>query len=181
VTNMTEQREPERPLPIRILRVIVRFVVTVAVVIYAVLDDLLFPLFRPFVALLSRLKLFQTIAALINRLPPYGVLVLLAVPFILIEPAKIYAVVLAAEGHVISGAALLIVAQILSIFTCDRIYHTGKGQLMKIGWFKRLMTWLKGLKDRVLDWAKATPAWQAVKRMIAAARGWIAGVIRSVR
>ena len=172
---------PERPAWQRALRAVARFVVTVAVVYYTVLDELLFPLFRPLIGWLGHLRLFQRIAILIRGLPPYAVLVLLAVPFILIEPAKIFALYWGAVGHPIQGLVLLIIAQIVSILTCDRIFHVGYEPLMRIGWFKRLMDWLIRLRDRALNWAKSTAAWKAGADIVRNARAWLRGLIASLR
>jgi hypothetical protein len=166
---------------LRVLRAIARFVVTIAVVIYTLLDELLFPLVRPLLRWLGDLKLFQKLGAWIAGLPPYVVLVLLAVPFILIEPAKVFAVYWTATGHVIQGAILLLIAQIVSLLTCERIFHVGHDKLMQIGWFKRLMTWLFGLRDKALNWAKSSKIWQSAAEMIKSVRTWFRGLIASLR
>jgi hypothetical protein len=171
----------ERSLAIRILRSVARFFVTVAVVGYTVLDELLFPLVRPVIRWLGRLQLFQLIAVGIARLPPYAVLVLLAVPFVIIEPIKVFAVYWGATGHVIQGGALLIVAHVVSILTCDRIYHSGHAQLMKIIWFARLMAWLVRLRDKAFTWARSTAAWRAASAMARSVRGWFRGILQALR
>lgn len=178
---MPEQEPQSRPLYQRALRFVGRFLVTVVVIVYTAFDELIFPLVRPLVRWLSGLRLFEAIGAIIARLPPYVVLVLLAVPFGVIEPIKVFALYWGATGHVIQGTVLLVAAEILSIFTCDRIYHVGHGQLMQIGWFRRLMTWLVGLRDLALNWARATGLWQAAAGTIRSVRDWFRGVIASLR
>lgn len=170
-----------RPLPVRILRGIGRALVTVAVVAYTVFSELLLPLLRPLLRWLSALRLFETLGALIRRLPPYVVLVLLAVPFVIIEPVKVFAIYWGAIGHPVQGLLLLVLAQVLSILTCDRIYHAGHEPLMRIGWFRRFMTWLKTLRDRALDWAKATAAWRSGAALAHSVRLWFGGILASRR
>ena len=172
-------QSPERNPAVQALRAVVRAVAALVVIIWAVFDELLFPLFRPLVAWLSRLKLFEAIGALIGRLPPYAVLVLLAVPFVLIEPLKIVALYWMATGLFIRGVLLLIFSYVLSIFTLDRIYHAGKGQLLRIGWFARLMGWIGGLRDWAFGWVKATAAWQWAARVARGARDWLRNLVRS--
>lgn len=164
-----------------VVRALARFVVTVAVIVYTLLDELLFPLVRPLLRWLGALELFQRLGTLIARSPPYVVLVLLAVPFVIIEPAKVFAVYWTATGHVVAGPVLLGVAQIVSLLTCERIYHVGHGQLMQIGWFRGLMVWLFGLRDRALAWARSTTFWQSAAAMIGAVRAWFRGFIASLR
>ena len=158
---------------VQVLRAIGRVIATVLVAIWVALDELLFPLVRPLIAWLGRLPVFAQVGALIGRLPPYVVLVLLAVPFVLIEPVKIFALYLIATGLPIRGIVLLAFAHLLSILTLDRIYHAGRGQLMKIAWFARLMAWLVRLRDRAFGWVKASAAWRWAATNIAGLRAWV--------
>lgn len=170
---------PRGPLN-AVLHLVGRAIATVVVVVWTLLDELLFPLFRPLIRWLSGLRLFEMIGDLLGRLPPYVVLICLAVPFILIEPLKLLALYWMASGLVIRGTLLLIFSHILSILTLDRIYHAGHAQLMKIGWFARLMGWVIGLRDGVFGWVKATTAWQAARRMVLAARTFVVRLFRPV-
>lgn len=176
---MTETRQ--RSSGYRALRAVGRFVVGIFVVGYAILDTVLFPLFRPLIGYLSGLRLFEAIGALILKLPPYVVLLILAVPFVVLEPLKVFALYWFALGHLIQGGVLLVVAHTLSILTLERLYQAGKPQLMKIGWFARVMGWLGALRDRALAIARATAAWQWSARVATDVRAWFRGLVRSGR
>jgi hypothetical protein len=162
-------------------RVIARIVVTIGVVIYTALDELLFPLFRPAIRWLGRLQLFQLLAKAIRGLPPYAVLALLIVPFIVLEPAKLFAIYWGAVGHPLQGVLLLLVAQVASILTCDRIFHVGYAPLMRIGWFNQLMIWVIHLRDLALGWAKSTGVWKASAVFVRGIRDWFRGLLASMR
>jgi hypothetical protein len=163
------------------LRLVGRGIAVVVVVFWAILDEVLFPPFRPLIAWLSRRRIFETIGELIGRAPPYLVLVLLIVPFVMIEPLKLFALYWIAVGHIYQGTVLLVFSHVLSIFTLDRIYHTGKHQLAKIGWFARLMGWLVGLRDWAFGWVKHTAAWKAAAQLASGARDWLRTLVRSAR
>jgi hypothetical protein len=174
--------EPDqRSAVYRVGRGILRFVVGAVVIGYAILDSLLFPLFRPLVRRLSAHWVFTGIGATLQKLPPYIVLLILAVPFVVLEPLKVFALYWFALGHLIQGGILLIVAHGASILTLERLYHAGKPQLMKIGWFKRVMTWLGGLRDAALKLAKPTAAWQWAAGVSSAVRDWFRSLVRSAR
>lgn len=144
----------------RLLRTVARGVVTAAVLGYRVLDALFTPVLRPVWRFLGKLDVFQAIGRWIGRQPPYVVLLLLAVPFLVIEPAKLFAVYVGVTGHPVEGTLLLVAAHAMSLLICERIYHAGHGPLMRIGWFARLMAWLFGLRDAALRWIRATAAWR---------------------
>lgn len=126
------------------------------VTLWVIADAILTPLFRPLMRWLSRLRLIQAIERGIASLPAYGVLALLAAPFAVEELAKVYAFVLMGGGHFKSGALLYIACHVFAILVCERIYRAGEDKLMTIAWFARLMTWLKGYKDRLIAWVKGT-------------------------
>lgn len=172
-----------RPLPawLQPLRAVGRAVLAVVLVIYTLLDELLFPLLRPLLAALGELQLFRLIGAGIARLPPYVALVTLAVPLVIIEPVKVYALYWTGTGHWLEGPVLLIASYVLSILVVDRIYHAAHGPLMRIGWFKKLMAWLWGLRQRGMEWAKSTPIWQAGSRFARSVRSRVSGWFRALQ
>ena len=163
------------------LRIAGREIAVLIVVVWLALDDLFFIFVRPIVEALSRLALFQRLGALIRRLPPYAVLVLLAIPFVVVEPLKVLALYLIATGVVIRGVLLLIAAYFVSILTLDSIYKAGETQLMKIGWFAKLIGWIVELRDWALGWVRSTAAWKWVAERVASVRTWARSLLRSER
>lgn len=137
-------------------RTIGHWLAQVIVGIWVVVDSILSPIFGPFMRWLSRLRVIQAIERGIAALPPYVILVLLAVPFGVEEVVKIYAFVLMGGGHFVSGFALYIACHVFAILVCERIFSAGKAQLMTIPWFARLFDWLNGYKERLVAWVKAT-------------------------
>jgi len=160
-----------------VMRLIGRAIATVIVVVWLVFEVLLLPLVRPVVHWLGRLALFEKLGALIGSLPPYAVLVLLAIPFVLVEPLKAIGLYWMATGLVVRGLALFVFAHLVSLLTLDRIYHAGHTQLMQIGWFARLMTWLISLRDRAFAMARSTPAWRWSAKTVAKLRTWVRTLI----
>jgi hypothetical protein len=52
---------------------------------------------------------------------------------------------------------------------------------MRIGWFRALFTWLIGLRDWALDWAKSTGAWRWGAGIGRVVRDWFRGLIAAAR
>ena len=97
----------------------------------------------------------------IAALNPYVILVLLVVPFGFAEFAKVYGLILIADGHYRIGMTMFLGAYVVSILVCERIFHAGKSSLMTIGWFKTIYDWLMAIRDRVLAWLRETRIWRA--------------------
>ena len=139
-----------------------RFLLLVAkavVVVYVILDGIVRPIFRPLLRWVSRLRFVIRLQDIVAALPPYAILVLLAVPLAFAEPAKIYALVLIGEGHFASGLAMMGLAYLVSLVVAERIYNAGRAKLRTIPWFAKLMDWLIGNRDRLLAWARTTWIW----------------------
>ncbi|MDR3462794.1 MAG: hypothetical protein P4L76_10835 [Beijerinckiaceae bacterium] len=142
------------------VRRVLRVLAEVVVGIYVIVDGLIAPLFRPIMRFLSSLALIRRIERWIVSLPPYVILVLLVLPFAIAELTKVYAVFLMGTGHFKTGFTIFVGAYIVTILGCERILHAGKPQLMTIGWFAVLYTWIIAFKDRILDWFRATAVWR---------------------
>ncbi len=125
-----------------------------------VLDELARPLYRPLLAWLGSFRVVARVEAAIARLPPYGVLALLAVPFAVAEPMKLVALVLLARGAWFSGIALMALGHLTSFVLVERVYHAGRGQLLTIGWFARCMAWLDRIRQLVVGRIKASATWR---------------------
>lgn len=143
-----------------------------AVVVYVALDGLVGFALRPVNRWLSSLAIIERLGAWIASLPAYVVLFLLLVPFAFAEPAKIFALYLMGTGHVVSGLILIVIAYLVSLLVVERLYHAGREKLHTIPWFARLMDWLTALRDRFLDWARATAAWRAARRLVEDVKAW---------
>lgn len=164
-----------------VFKALARFVVAVAVVAYTLLDELLFPVFRPAIRWLSGLGLFRVIGEAIGRLPPYGALVVLAVPFVIIEPAKAAALWVIATGRAVEGTALLLLAHAMSLLISERIFHAAYRPLMRIGWFAALLGWLFGIRDRAIAWGKQTAVWKVAVGAARGVREWVREVVAGMR
>jgi hypothetical protein len=139
-----------------------RFFLLVAeaiIVFYLLLDALVAPIFSPFLRWVAKLRFVIRIEALVAGMPPYGILALLAIPFVLAEPAKLYGLILFATGQVMAGLVVFALAYFVSFVVVERIYTAGRDKLRTIGWFAKAIDWLFDLRDRALAWARGTEAW----------------------
>jgi hypothetical protein len=138
--------------------------------IYVVLDDLLTPVFRPVVRWVVTFPLVLRLQQLAADLPPYGILALMAGPFVVGEPAKLYGVYLVGTGHWLTGIFVLGFAYLVTLVLVERVYSAGKEKLRSIGWFAFVMDWLIAIRDHVHDWARSTAIWAAAQELMRSVR-----------
>ncbi len=138
--------------------------------LYVVLDDIFTPVFQPVARWIVTFPLVLRLQQFAAELPPYGVLGLMAVPFVLGEPAKLYAVLLIGTGHWVTGLVVLGLAYLVTIVLVERVYSAGRDKLRTIGWFALVMDWLVAIRDRVHEWAKTTTVWAAAEQLSGSVR-----------
>jgi hypothetical protein len=66
---------------------------------------------------------------------PYQSLVLLLVPISIVEPLKLVAVVVAGDGHWITGTAMIVIAYVASLLLVERLFRIVKPKLLTLPWF----------------------------------------------
>lgn len=111
-------------------------------------------------AQLGRLKPIAWLEAHIQRLPPYGALLVFAMPSILILPLKLIALYLITSGREVAAAALFIGAKVVGTAIVARLFQLTEAQLLRIPWF----AWVYGIvmpwKHALTDWIRASWAWR---------------------
>jgi hypothetical protein len=103
-------------------------------------------------AQLGRLKPVAWLEAHIQRLPPYGALLVFAMPSILILPLKLIALYLITSGREVAAAVLFIGAKVVGTAIVARLFQLTEAQLLRIPWF----AWGYGI---VMPWKDALKAW----------------------
>ena len=177
-----QEERPRRPRPawLSALRFVVQSVLSVFLILWTLLDTLLFPLIRPLLDALGRLQLFALIETGLGRLPAYLALLALAVPFVIIEPIKAFALYWFGIGHFVQGAVLYVISHLASILIVERVYHAAHEPLMRINWFRRLMAWLDRIRHIGIDWAQSTALWQVSARLARQVAGTVRGWLRAL-
>jgi hypothetical protein len=109
------------------------------VVAVSLIEAMLRPIYRPFVAAIASLGIFAKLEAWIASLPRLAILFLLAVPFAIAEPMKVVAVIIIAHGKMAIGIGTLIVAYLATFLIVERIYHAGREKLLTYRWLAWIM------------------------------------------
>lgn len=118
---------------------------------------------KPLSQLLERLARFVPIAVLeraIAGLPPYGALMVFALPTVFLLPLKFLAMWLLANGKWWTATGLFAAAKVASTAFVARIFILTKPALMQIGWFARAYNVFIPWKDALFAQIRASWAWR---------------------
>ncbi|HYG84861.1 MAG TPA: hypothetical protein VD978_01240 [Azospirillum sp.] len=151
--------------------------VSVAAILYFLIDAVLLAAIRPLLVWLSRQPLVIRVEHWVGSLGPYPTLALLLVPLAMLEPAKPLGIYLMAIGHPLGGVLLIGGAELLKLVTIERLFRTSRSKLLTIPWF----AWGYGVVVRWLARIRALPAWRAVVRAYARVKDAARRLLRHAR
>jgi hypothetical protein len=171
-TELPQEPRPQRPRPAntQVTRMTLRGLRLLADGARLVLQTLLALIivfeewgWRPLAAALAQFARLRPIAwleAQIQRLPPYGALLVFAMPSILILPLKLIALYLITAGQEVAAALLFIGAKVVGTAIVARLFQLTEAQLLLIPWFARgygiVMPW----KHALTEWVRDSWAWR---------------------
>jgi hypothetical protein len=99
----------------------------------------------------SRIEpLNKSIRQWLKRRKPYQALAILAVPFAVVEPAKVLALAVVGTGHWLTGTIVMVVTYVLSIFVVERIFRIVKPQLLTLCWFAKAWRWFVDIRAKTM-------------------------------
>ena len=140
------------------------------------LDEMLRPLYRPLIAWFASLRLVARLEDAIGRLPPYGALVALAIPFAIVEPLKLLGLVFLARGALTADIVTTAIGHLAGFLLVERVYHAGRAQLLTIPWFARIMGWIDAIRQAMIGRIKASAAWQRAVALVRTMRERLRGL-----
>jgi hypothetical protein len=130
---------------------------------YFVVDGVLSYVTRPITAWIAKRNLFERTRLWIVSLRPYPALALLAVPVIILEPAKPLAGYLMGTGHFGVGAITFIAAEVLKLTCVEQLFQLNRRKLLSIPAFALGYQYWR----RMMDLVESMEVWQASRRLVA--------------
>jgi hypothetical protein len=131
-------------------------------------------------ARLARLPLWAWVERRIERLPPWGALLIFGLPVLALVPVKLLALYLFGTGHKTLGVVLLLGAKGLGTAVVARLFQLTQPALMQFAWFARWYPRWKGWKDQLLGEVRQSWIWRAARRIKARAKAWLRYLTRVI-
>lgn len=116
--------------------------------------DHLSPLVARLVNLIPLDWLKERIVRLVERLPPWAVLFVFLVPFVLLLPLKFLEVWLLATRQWLAAVVVLLVGKLVGLGVTAFIFDATRDKLMTMAWFRRVYDVIIALRD----WANSITA-----------------------
>jgi hypothetical protein len=129
-------------------------------------EDFLWAWLERLLGALARLRAVAWLEARIARLPPYPAMALFLVPVLLLLPAHLAALYLAARGRFAAALAIYVVVKLVGTAMLARLFVLCRPALLSLPWFARLCAWVLRAKTWLYAQVDAIPAWQATRRVL---------------
>ncbi len=144
----------------------IRFLLIILATIWMLFEDWVWDSIVVLMEAVGRLKIINRIETFLARQNQYLLLTLFVFPFLIMIPAKLYGLYLIADGKVIRGVTIFVIAKGLITALVTRLFIISKDKLLQIKVFAAFYYWFKDKKEWLYSEVRKLPAWQA-------ARGWI--------
>lgn len=153
----------------RLARHALRAVLFAIALVYFLIDLLFLSVLRPVRRWLLEWRLLEGLRAWVASLNRYAALLLLVVPWLLLEPVKPVALYLFAHHHSLAATTLIVGGEVIKLTLLDQVFHMTKPKLLTFPWFARgYARW-----EMALAYLRSLPAWRRVRSWYRVARAWL--------
>jgi hypothetical protein len=152
-------------------------ILLVFAILYFLIDVLFFSLLRPLRRWLMSLHARQRLSVWIGALNRYVALLLLLVPWLLLEPLKPIGFVLFAHHHHITSILLIIGSELVKLTLFEQMFDMAKPKLMSFRWF----AWGYDHWQETRHYLRSLPAISRIRDWYRGMRTWVLGFAAEVR
>ena len=119
----------------RILRQTGRAILLTGAFLYFLIDLIFFSIVRPLRRRLMALKWVKGLREWVSTLHPYSALLLLLVPWLILEPIKPIGFLLLAHQHHLAATLLIVVGEVVKLTLFEQLLDMTRPKLMNFRWF----------------------------------------------
>jgi hypothetical protein len=152
-----------------------RAILLTFVIIYLLIDLIFLSIMRPLRRRLLALPWLRNFRTEIGSLNRYSALLLLLVPWLILEPLKPLSIVLFTHKHHLSATLLMVGGEVIKLTLLEQIFDVTKPKLLTFGWF----AWGYGKWRENVDYIHSLAVWRSVhdcrRRVVATLRARLIG------
>jgi hypothetical protein len=105
----------------------------------------------------------------VSTLNRYAALLLLIVPWLILEPIKPIGFLLFARKHHLTATSLIIVGEIVTLTLFEQLFDMTKPKLMTFRWF----AWCYHKWRAAIEYLRSLPLWRAMLSWYRTVRTWV--------
>jgi hypothetical protein len=156
---------------------ILRAILLTIALLYFLIDLLFLSVLRPLRQRLMRSRPLQGMRNWVGTLNRYAALLLLIVPWLILEPVKPIAFLLFTRKHHAAATLLIVGGEIVKLTLLDQVLDMAWPKLMTFAWF----AWCHARWQAALATLRSLAAWRWVRDRYRTARAWLVRRLRVAR
>ncbi|MBF0473473.1 MAG: hypothetical protein HQK91_03560 [Nitrospirae bacterium] len=146
-----------------LFRRIIRLILIIIAAVWLLFEDWVWD---SIVKIIKKVNIIKSFEDYLSRQNQYFLLTLFIFPFLIMIPAKIYGLYLIANGKIMMGVTIFIMAKITITALVTRLYIISKDKLLEIKTFARFYYWFDEKKEWLYTELNKLPAIQTAKEKI---------------
>ena len=153
----------------KVLRYGVRAVLLTVAVLYFLVDLIFLSIVRPLRRRLMALKWVTRLRGWVSTLNRYAALLLLVVPWLILEPIKPLGFILFRHKHHLAATLLIIGGEFIKLSLFEQLFDMTKPKLMSFLWFARCYNAWRA----TLEYLRSLLAWRRMLGWYRTVRTWV--------
>ncbi len=159
----------------------VRIVLIVLVAIWMLFEDWVWDSILAVMEKIVRLRAIRSFEAFIKRQNQYFLLFLFLFPCLIMVPAKLFGLYLIANGKLLRGVSIFVIAKVTITALVTRLFIISKDKLLLIKPFASFYHWLTAKKEWLYSEVRKLRAWQKAKEYVSKIKYKLKTIIHQIR
>jgi len=153
----------------KVLRYAVRAVLLAVALLYFLIDLIFLSFVRPLRRRLMALKWVRSLRGWVGTLNRYAALLLLVVPWLILEPIKPLGFILFRHKHHLAATLLIIGGELIKLSLFEQLFDMTKPKLMSFLWFARCYNaW-----QAAIAYLRSLLVWRRMLELYRTVRTWV--------
>ena len=153
----------------KFLRYVVRAGLLTVAILYFLIDLIFLSIVRPLRRHLMALRWVRRLRGWVGTLNRYAALLLLVVPWLILEPTKPLGFILFRHKHHLAATLLIIGGQLIKLSLFEQLFGMTKPKLMSFLWFARCYNaW-----QATIEYLRSLLVWRRMLELYRTVRTWV--------
>ena len=153
----------------QILRYAARAILLTVVFLYFLIDLIFFSAIRPLRRRLLALKWVRRLRDWVGGLDRYAALLLLVIPWLILEPIKPIGFLLFAHRHHFAATLLIVVGEVVKLTLFEQLFDITRPKLMSFRWFA--LCYIRWREN--IEYLRSLLVWHRMLGLYHTVRAWV--------
>jgi hypothetical protein len=150
-------------------RRVVRTILLTIAALYFLIDLIFLSVVRPLRRRIMALKWVRRSREWVGKLNRYVALLLLVVPWLILEPIKPIGFFLFAHKHHLAATLLIVGGEVVKLTLFEQLFDMTKPKLMSFHWF----AWCYSRWQAAIEYLRSLPLWRRMRDWYGTVRAWV--------